>query len=71
MSKTIQVELVTDGMYSGSMKNCIGKVFEATPYGTGYNIPVQQLEAAGYINDGSIIRQLHFYDDEVRVLDDG
>ena len=64
----MQVELLTKGGYYGT-GTCVGKVFYATRVQQGYLIPIDQLIAAGFDSDGSIIRDMYFLPHEVRVID--
>lgn len=68
---TVQVELLNDGGYGDELAACVGKVFNATPYMTAFELPVSELVLAGYTNlDGQQPEEsLHFYASEVRVLD--
>ena len=68
----MQVELVNNNGYSGSIERCIGKVFTAKQfYGTLILIPVKELQAAGYEGDAvGIMDDLSFDYDAVRVIDE-
>ena len=63
------VKLLTNGGYNGT-DTCIGKEFIATYHGEGYRISREQLDAAGYVDDGSDMRSLYFHKPEVKVLYD-
>ncbi len=69
----MQVELLTNGGYMG-MDACIGKQFTAVNAGEhnsndSVRISVEQLEMAGFLNDGCVNTSLYFYNHEVRIID--
>jgi hypothetical protein len=67
----MQVELLSEGGYGG-ITACIGKVFTTMNDGnsnSSVRIDVPQLEAAGFISDGSVTTSLYFFDWEVRRID--
>ncbi len=68
----MRVELLREGGYGG-ITACIGKVFTTMNEGNSngsVRIDVEQLEQAGFVNDGSITTSLYFFEWEVRVIDD-
>lgn len=65
----MQVELLTNGGFDGT-DCCIGKVFTATYSTSGFRISTVQLGLAGFVDDGSHMKSLMFFDHEVRVLDE-
>lgn len=74
MSKTIQVELLTDGGYNAPA--VVGKVFYAVPWHIGsklmgYDIKVGDLVLAGMAEGVNTPRNSYLYyrNNEVRVLD--
>ncbi len=70
MSKTIQVELLTDGGYNSPA--IVGKVFNATPRvtGHGYGTAITDLWLAGMTKDSSSPTTSVFFTlSEVRILD--
>ncbi len=68
----MQVELLSTGGYVG-LEACIGKQFDVLhPDGNSngsVRLDVVQLRLAGYVDDGSNMNSLYFFEWEVRRID--